>query len=179
MARKPAPKEDAAPKASKPPNRVAKPPEPKAEILPAMTDALFEQICERVAGGSNLSELARESRFPSRFTIRKWIHASEERLGAYEAACKDRTAQRAEKIDEIVANVELGEIDPHSARVMIDAIKWQMSKEHPARYGDSSKIDLNVSRSLSDASDEELKAEYEKLIGEAHGIRRLTKSETA
>jgi len=43
---------------------------------------------------------------------------------------------RADQLDEIIFEVKSGTLEAHAARVVIDTIKWQCSKERPKVYGD-------------------------------------------
>jgi hypothetical protein len=172
--RKTTAKKDTGAKAPKQAKRVAKPREPKAEIIRPMSDELFEEICERIANGSSLLRLEKEDGFPSRTTMWKWIAATEERRAAYDQAREDRADYRVDLIDGIVAKLNNGTIEPNAGRVMIDAIKWQASKENRAVYGEQSRVDLNVSQSpLSDLSDEELDKRILQFM-EGHDLARLT-----
>jgi hypothetical protein len=159
MPRKTTPKQDAA-KASKPAKSVAKPP----EILPAMTEGLFDEICDRIANGSSLLKLEKEEGFPARSTMQKWINATEDRRTAYDAARQDRADFRAEELDRINQKLEDGTIEPAAAREISANVRFQMSKEDPRRFGDKSQIELNVSRVPSDDDPEELRASILKTI---------------
>jgi hypothetical protein len=44
-------------------------------------------------------------------------------------------------VDVIAADLRKGEIDPNTARVLIDAIKWQTGKEAPKSFGDRSHVE--------------------------------------
>jgi hypothetical protein len=171
-------KPDASPRAPRPANG-AKPPEPKAEILPAMNDELFDELCDRIANGSSLLRLEKEDGFPARSTMWKFITSTQERRAAYEQAREDRSDYHDDLIGGIVAKLNAGKIDPASAKVMIDAIKWQASKENKKVYGDSNRVDLTVSHGpLSDLPDEELDRRILQFMKE-HDLARLTAPEKA
>ena len=156
MARKTT-KQDAA-KAPKP-QHVTKPPAAQ-EIL---SDSAFDELCDLIADGATLGLLEQQG-WPSRSRIRRWIAADAARQEAYDAARQDRADFRAEELDRINQKLEAGEIDPASARQMSDNIKFQMSKEAPRRYGDTSRIDLTVSQGVAEDSPEELRASILKTI---------------
>ena len=59
-------------------------------------------------------------------------------LSNYALAQKARSEQLVEEIIEIADN----ELDPHRARIMVDARKWYASKMVPHKYGD--KLDINL-----------------------------------
>jgi hypothetical protein len=109
----------------------------KAEVIPpAMTDELFDEILDRIANGSSLLRLEKEGGFPARSTMWKFINGTEDRRAAYEQARQDRADYRVEMMDGIVGQIHAGKIEPNAGRVMIDALKWQASKEKPKSYGD-------------------------------------------
>jgi hypothetical protein len=93
-------------------------------------------ICERVALGSNLNQLSKLDEFPAMSTIYLWLQRHREFSEMYAHARESRADARADKIDAICEQVERGELDPNSARVIIDALKWQAGKEKPRTYGD-------------------------------------------
>ena len=69
-----------------------------------------------------------------------------------------RSDARFESIDEIMASLKAGQIDAHTARVMVDTIKWQCGRERPKKYAE--KLDIKaqvVIKSPKDMSLEELK----------------------
>jgi hypothetical protein len=158
MARKTTPKQDAGATASPPPKRVAKPPETKAEIIPVMNEQLFEELLDHIESGKTLMWLEKQDRFPSRGAMRRWIDATEERQSAYEKARENRADYRSEQMDVLIAQVQLGKIDPQSAKIAMDGLWRQMQHENRARYGDSSKIALSVTRAPSEESSEDIMA---------------------
>jgi hypothetical protein len=51
-------------------------------------------------------------------------------------ACKIRREDRFEKLEDVIDKEE----DVQRARLKVDVIKWQLSKEEPKKYGD--KLDM-------------------------------------
>jgi hypothetical protein len=149
MARKPAPKEDASPPPR--PATVAKQPV-------KMTDSLFERILERVADGAMLMQLEKEPDLPSRRVILNWVNASPERRLQYDNARKDQADYCQEMVADVNAQSLAGKIDPQSAKVVSDNLKWMAKVGRPERYGDLSQVDLNVSRAPSEESSEDIMA---------------------
>ena len=54
----------------------------------------------------------------------------------YARAIEDRAERYNADIDEVVNDVRSGLLDPASARIVLDARKWQASKMAPRDYGD-------------------------------------------
>jgi hypothetical protein len=159
VARKPAPKEDASPPAPRSANGAKQPVK--------MTDALFEEICVRIANGSMLTALEKEEdgRFPSRTTVLAWVNAAPERREQYELARADQADYFADMLAGVNAKLLAGKIDPASARALSDNLKWAAKVGRPERYGDRSQVDLNVSRSDAPETADELRARILKTVG--------------
>lgn len=99
------------------------------------TPQLANEICKRIMDGNSLSKIARQDDMPSRDSIHTWLANNSEFSDNYARACKIRRENRFEDLDEIVETIE----DVQRARLKVDVIKWQLSKEEPKKYGD--KID--------------------------------------
>jgi hypothetical protein len=78
---------------------------------------------------------------PSRDTVHAWLASKTEFSDQYAHACKLRRENKFEELEDIAET----EKDVQRARLRVDVIKWQLSKEEPKKYGD--KIDLNASHS--------------------------------
>jgi len=105
------------------------------------TDEIAAEICERVADGDNLNAITKEGGYPTRTTVYKWLLGKPDFADNYARAREARADSRSDRIDEYVKRTLTGEIDPSTARVAIDAEKWQAGREAPKKYGD--KLDLN------------------------------------
>jgi hypothetical protein len=113
----------------------AKPAKPP-KVPHAYSTELADAICERIAACEAVGKICQEEGMPARRTLDRWQHTHEEFRIKLAMARQLRADARGEKIDELIAKVEAGKIDPQAARVAIDALKWVMSKENPGRYGD-------------------------------------------
>lgn len=60
----------------------------------------------------------------------------------YSRAMVMRAQARIAKIEEIVDKLEVGRIDPASAKCAIDALKWPSQKEDPSRYSDVQRAEV-------------------------------------
>ena len=96
------------------------------------TQALADEICERIAEGISLRRLCLEDGMPEPRTVSKWLEKDEAFHRQYALA---RERQADTYADEIVA-ISDEEPDPARARVRMDARKWYASKLKPKRYGD-------------------------------------------
>lgn len=100
------------------------------------TAELGHQICDAIASRVPLVELCEQPDMPCERTVYRWLRQHDEFSQQYARAREHRADARLERIDEISRKVESGALEPNAARVMLDAIKWQMSKENAKRYGD-------------------------------------------
>lgn len=107
-------------------------------------EQLAGDLCDRIAEGMSLREAGESSGLePTKF-LRMLSKEDDDGplVRQYVRARASRADARFEKVDEIMALLRAGRIDPNSARVMLDAIKWQSGKENAKRYGD--KLDLTT-----------------------------------
>lgn len=126
---------------------------------------LAERICALVASGSSIGRIAKMEGYPSDTTILRWLAQEGPDFDAFRAmyarAREFRADARFESIDDILDELRAKKVDPQAARVMIDAIKWQASKERPRSYGDAVTLKGDKDAPLStprDLTDEELAA---------------------
>ncbi len=102
----------------------------------AFTEETASKICSEIANGSNLLRICELGWSPNRDTIYKWLSEQPAFSDNYARARLLRADVRSDRIERICAKVEAGELDANSARVIIDAEKWQAGKENPKVYGD-------------------------------------------
>jgi hypothetical protein len=108
------------------------------------TEEIADRICQGVADGKSLNTICKShDDMPTITTIFRWL--ADDRYSAfrdkYTRAKRDQAESGFERITEIVQQVIDGEIDPNTARVAIDAIKWQLGKLKPNKYSDKIQID--------------------------------------
>lgn len=99
------------------------------------------EICERIADGESLHQICGPDRpegWPDRRTVRAWrAHAPE--FDALYARAKQ--AQADYYADAILAEAYgADESRIQTARVRIDALKWQAAKLNPARWADNVRL---------------------------------------
>lgn len=112
------------------------------------TPEIGAAICERVLIRP-LRAVCQDEDMPAEGTVYGWFSAHPEFAEAYARARKLRAFRRVEDIDEIVEQVKSGVIDPAAARVAIDAIKWQASKEEPRVFGEKIEATHEVGESIT------------------------------
>ena len=119
----------------------------------SFNQAIADQICSEIANGSNLLKVCALEGFPDRQTVYNWFKHSAEFFDNYARARQTRADFRADRIEEYCELVKTGQLDANSARVIIDAEKWQAAHEAPKVYGD------RIQQNISGADGETLKIE--------------------
>lgn len=99
---------------------------------------VVDAICAQIAARISLADICAQPGMPSVQTVYNWMQDPEkpEFFEKYARAREFRASARADFIDDIVKELRLGTIDAQTARVIIDAEKWQAGKELPKKYGD-------------------------------------------
>lgn len=123
------------------------------------SEAIADDICERIIDGGALYRICQTDGFPSEGTVYRWL---EEHEGFREKYARARELQQDREADHIVVIADETE-DPQKARLQIDARKWRASKLAPKKYGD--KLDLNHTGTIERLSDDQLDARLSQLLG--------------
>jgi hypothetical protein len=100
------------------------------------TPQIGDEICARIAACESLAKICAEPDMPSQRTVMTWQRENEEFRLNLKMAREHRADARSDAIDNLIRQVEQGELDPHAGRVAIDAHKWLAARENPGRYGD-------------------------------------------
>ena len=100
------------------------------------SDEISLEVCQRIAMREPLSKICSDPRMPCETTIYNWKFKHPEFMANYARAREHRADARADAIDDYMELLKAGKLDPHAARVLIDAEKWQAGKENAKRYSD-------------------------------------------
>jgi hypothetical protein len=106
---------------------------PPMEFTEEIADRILHGIAE---GNSLVSILKEDDELPSYTTVMKWLRLYPEFAANYTRAREDQADHDADKIGDIAEQVVQGKVDPHAARVAIDAYKWAAGKRKPKVYGE-------------------------------------------
>jgi len=123
-----------------------------------------DKICRGVSAGLTIGKVCAMDGMPARSIIYEWLVEDEAFSDTYARAREARADARSERIDDLAEEVKAGQLDHNAARVIIDAEKWQASKENQKRYGD--KLDLNGSLNVK-LDDAQVESRLAHLIGKA------------
>jgi transposase-like protein len=91
-----------------------------------------QAVCERIAAGASMNQLAQDHGVPGLRTLYVWLNEREEFRDLYRAAC-DARADRL--IDEATAIADDPDGDVQRDRLRIDVRKWRLSITEPRRHG--------------------------------------------
>jgi hypothetical protein len=116
-------------------------------------DQVMDIICNLVTDGHNLPKICRRDDLPNRETIYQWMKEDAQLANKYAQARERRADARSDRIDYYKRLSLTGKIDPNTARVIIDAEKWQAGKENAKRYGDRQIIEHEVGSNLAELMD--------------------------
>lgn len=104
-------------------------------------------VCERIASGHSLysicepkdkdgNRIERDKGVPGYTTVRQWLSGHENFALQYARARQDMAHNHAERITQLAEDALAKRIEPHAARIALDAYKWTASKLLPKVYGD-------------------------------------------
>ena len=151
----------------------------KPKKVTTFTPEVGERVCARIAQGDSVRRACRGDGYPTWRSFMRWLATQDPeqgegepaKVGPFEAlrqqyarAREIRADARFERIDNVVVDMRKGKINDRQARVEIDAIKWQASKENGRRYGEAVTLrgdkdnPVEVARTPRDLSDAELAA---------------------
>ena len=101
---------------------------------------LCTDICEELYANSLTDVLAGNEDYPARSTFFKWKREHKELSDLYVNIAQDRGILFIEEIDQTVEDLKHGQIDPSTANVIIQTLKWKAAKFYPKMFGE--KVDL-------------------------------------
>ena len=100
------------------------------------TPDMLNELCQRIANGEAMSTVCESEHIASVPTVIRWLREDEDFQSDYAHAMQARGQRYGERVTQIAARVERGEIDPNAARVAIDGYKWAAARLAPKQYGD-------------------------------------------
>lgn len=109
-------------------------PQRRAEVWP--------NLLQHIAEGGSLEAWCKPDGRPSYNTVYEWIRQDEALSQEYARARELQGDSYADRVAEIAARVERGDLDPHAGRTAIDALKWLAAKRKPKVYGDRLDVGL-------------------------------------
>jgi len=99
------------------------------------------QMCECLSNGDKFKQVIEDQNI-ARSTFFKWKRENKEFSDLYVNVAQDKGELCIEEIDQTMQDLKDGIIDPSTANVLIQTLKWKASKFYPKMYGD--KLDLSI-----------------------------------
>jgi len=101
-------------------------------------EELATTILNRIEEGESLRKICLDKAMPNRSSVNKWLSEDKVFSDQYARACTVRRENKFEEMYSIAENTD----DVPRARLLVDVLKWQLSKEEPKKYGD--KLDMTT-----------------------------------
>ena len=105
---------------------------------------VLDKFLERVASGEPVTKVCKDPAMPAWVTISTRIAADPDFEQQYRLALEFRGMVLADELDDIKREAKTGLIDPASARVVADILKWQAARMTPKMYGDRQQVDVQA-----------------------------------
>lgn len=105
---------------------------------------VLDKFLERVASGEPVTKVCKDPAMPAWVTISTRIAADPDFEQQYRLALEFRGMVLADELDDIKREAKTGLIDPASARVAADILKWQAARMTPKMYGDRQQVDVQA-----------------------------------
>ena len=114
------------------------------------TAPLATAICEAVEDGASLRRacVAAGVRYA---TAQGWLKSKPAFADRYARACEIRLSLLEDRITELLEDLEKAAFDPENGmrliqaiKIEIDAVKWQLCKLIPRRYGNAAQMELEI-----------------------------------
>jgi hypothetical protein len=109
------------------------------------TQAIADEICERLAHGETLRKMVLDKHMPPAGTIYRWLDSNESFRDQYAQA----RVRQADYYAEMIIDESFGAHDASIGRLRMDALKWASSKIAPKKYGDKIELESNNNQNLT------------------------------
>jgi hypothetical protein len=109
------------------------------------TQALADEICERLAHGETLRKMVLDEHMPASSAIYRWLDNNESFKEQYAQA----RVRQADYYAEMIIDESFGAHDASIGRLRMDALKWASSKIAPKKYGDKIELESNNNQNLT------------------------------
>ena len=92
-------------------------------------------MCHLVSGGMSLNSIAKKPKFPSLQELYRWLREHTEFADSFELAKQERGHSIVESMVTTIEKLKKNEIDPQTAKVILENYRWLASKFVPQNYG--------------------------------------------
>ncbi len=99
---------------------------------------IIERIADRLMDGESLRRICESADMPPKTTVLRWLSDSsnQELVTTIARARGLQSDAKFDQMDDILADVRDGTLDPNAAKVILWALQWQLAKLQPKKYGE-------------------------------------------
>lgn len=97
---------------------------------------VFDVILRRLSDGKSLTAVCGEEGMPSKRVVYARMKANEDFAKRYTMSIEIRAETRVDTLNEINRRLSEGTIDPGSAKIWSENLRWAAARENPKRFGD-------------------------------------------
>jgi hypothetical protein len=102
---------------------------------------LAKEICDQIGEGNGIKYiLDNNDNYPAFSTWCRWVDNNEQLRNIYYASMKDKAHAKESKYEQYVKDLESGKMDPHTGKVLLDAVRWQMATLNAKIYGPKTNV---------------------------------------
>jgi len=95
------------------------------------------EICEGVADGENIKNVLKSKpEYPTFQTFCNWKRKHNQLFDLYVKSIQDKSESVLAEIDEIQQELRDKQLDPSTANVLIQTLKWKAAKFYPKMFGE-------------------------------------------
>ena len=112
------------------------------------TPEITEELCQRLAAGDSLRDICSDDRMPEKSTVLLWVVQGRNIEGTdrpfsdqYHAGREAAGYSHADEAMALRNELRSGTLDPQTAKVILDALKWGAERMAPKRHSQRQEID--------------------------------------
>lgn len=106
------------------------------------TQEIADEICTRIAGGESLRSVCSDDHMPVLSTVLLWVvHDREGFSDQYHASREAAGYAHADEALALRNELREGTLDPPTAKVILDALKWGAERMAPKRHSQRQEVD--------------------------------------
>lgn len=112
------------------------------------TEQITSELCTRIADGESLRSICNDSHMPEKSTVLLWVVNDREVEGLdlkfsdqYHASREAAGYSHADEALSLRHELREGSLDPQTAKVILDALKWGAERMAPKRHSSRQEID--------------------------------------
>jgi hypothetical protein len=104
------------------------------------TQAIADEICERIANDESLASICRDEAMPAVTTVYRWKSEDAQFREEYARARTDQGHTVADTIGDIRKQILSGEVEPDVGKAAADLAKWEASRRASRDFGDKTLV---------------------------------------